>query len=316
MNRKRSLLFGFLAIALALLACNLPLRGAAPTSVPTPNATLTALFALLTPQATTPPPAATIPPTIPTASPTSAPPTSSPTSAPPTSSPTPPPPTATFTSTPILRTGGSFKAVYFSKAPTLDGVWDEWPGNAYSCENVVFGAKERANREDLGCSFRVGWDATYLYVAFKIYDDTYVQNASGADLYKGDSVEILFDADLYGDFNSRELSGDDYQLGVSPGRPDVNGTKDVYLWYPRSKAGSRDDVKVAVAAQSGLYRMEIAIPWKVFGVSPASGQQYGFAASASDNDKPGENVQQSMVSSAPDRRLTDPTTWGILTLTR
>ncbi len=309
MNRKRSLYVGFIIIGLVALACNLPVGGGVPTAVPTPNATLTALFALLTPQATTPPPVIASP-TLPP--PTAVPPT--PTTA--AASPTAVLPTPTLTATPLLRTGGSFKAVYFSQPPKLDGIWDEWPGSAYSCENVVFGAKERKNREDLGCSFRVGWDGNYLYVAYKIYDDVYVQNASGADLYKGDSVEILFDADLYGDWGSQALSGDDYQLGISLGRPDPEGTKDVYLWFPRSKAGARDDVKAAVAAQDGLYRVEVAVPWSLFGIKPASGQQYGFAVSVSDNDKPGENVQQSMVSSAPFRRLTDPTTWGILTLTR
>lgn len=309
MKRQFSLWVGVSVLVMVALACNLPVGGGQPTAQPTPNATLTALFALLTPVATTPPPVI--------ASPTAAPPTAvppTPTTA--AASPTATLPQPTLTATPLLRSGGSFKAVYFNTPPKLDGVWDEWPGSAYSCENVVFGAKERKNREDLGCSFRVGWDGTYLYVAYKIYDDVYVQEASGADLYKGDSVEILFDADLYGDWNSQVLSGDDYQLGISLGRPDPEGTKDVYLWFPRTKAGGRDDVKVAVAAQDGLYRVEVAVPWSLFGVKPASNQQYGFAVSASDNDKPGEKVQQSMVSSAPFRRLTDPTTWGILTLTR
>jgi hypothetical protein len=62
------------------------------------------------------------------------------------------------------------------------------------------------------------------------------------------------------------------------------------------------------------YRLEAAIPWSVFGVTPANGQQFGFAISISDNDNPNENVQQKMVSADPFRSLVDPTTWGVLTL--
>jgi hypothetical protein len=42
--------------------------------------------------------------------------------------------------------------------------------------------------------------------------------------------------------------------------------------------------------------------------------RYGFAFAVSDNDNPNANEQQSMISNVPDRRLTNPTTWGNLVL--
>ncbi|MCX8025050.1 MAG: hypothetical protein N3A60_07595 [Thermanaerothrix sp.] len=56
MKRQFSLWVGIGVLVVVALACNLPVGGGQPTAQPTPNATLTALFALLTPVATTPPP--------------------------------------------------------------------------------------------------------------------------------------------------------------------------------------------------------------------------------------------------------------------
>jgi hypothetical protein len=67
-------------------------------------------------------------------------------------------------------------------------------------------------------------------------------------------------------------------------------------------------------AGEGIWRVEAAIPWSILGVSPADEMHLGFAVSVSDNDAGGENLQQSMVSSAAARSLVDPTTWGDLTL--
>jgi hypothetical protein len=42
----------------------------------------------------------------------------------------------------------------------------------------------------------------------------------------------------------------------------------------------------------------------------------GLAVSVSDNDDTTKNVQQTMASSAPNRSLVDPTTWGEIVLTK
>jgi len=149
-----------------------------------------------------------------------------------------------------------------------------------------------------------------------VIDDKYVQNATGIDIFKGDSIELLLDTDLMGDLNSRELNQDDYQIVFSPGRGGTNGPKEAYLYYPTVKAGALTNVNIATDGGDGLYRVEIAVPWSVFLVTPSAGMQFGFAISVSDNDNPDANVQQSMVSNVANRSLTDPTTWALLTLTR
>jgi len=72
-------------------------------------------------------------------------------------------------------------------------------------------------------------------------------------------------------------------------------------------------VTIGSISSSGLWRLEAAIPWSVLGISPYKGMHLGFAISVSDNDNPGTQ-QESMVSNAPGRMLTDPTTWGDLVL--
>jgi hypothetical protein len=132
-------------------------------------------------------------------------------------------------------------------------------------------------------------------------------------MYKGDDVEIQLDADLPGDYSSISLSGDDFQIGLSPGN---FGTlqPEAHLWFPRSQEHNLSSVQVKAKKSNGGYQLEAKIPWSTFGISPQSGDRFGFALSLSDNDSPGVSAWQSMVSSVTTRRVADPTTWGTLIL--
>jgi hypothetical protein len=303
---------------------------AAPT-LPAPNQTLTALFAI-TPQTT---PTTTLPPVVTATNPSQDQPGTSPTN---TTAPSAtvvsaqPGAAATATTAPSatravqaatatipnMRPRSQVVAKFLTTPPTLDGDWSEWKDitTEYPATNVVFGQNNWTNQDDLAGSFHVGWDNNNLYIAVKVRDDKYVQNATGENIFKGDSIEILLDTKLREDFYFSQLSADDFQLGLTAGRPDVNGTREAYLWFPTTIAGSKTSVKIASRAENGIYRLEAAIPWSVFEMTPAEGMHLGFALSVSDNDNPNENVQQSMVSNVAGRKLTDPTTWGDLLLSR
>jgi hypothetical protein len=227
--------------------------------------------------------------------------------------------TATSTSTSTLaplpaRYAGFYYANHFWSAPTIDGVWDEWGGTVYNAGALIYGAGNWTGANDLSPSFRVGWDSNYLYIAAKVKDDVYAQNATGQDIYKGDSIEILLDSDLYSDFYTPSLNWDDYQLVISPGKGDINGPKEAVMYYPRAGNGDRNNVIIGSASFDGGYRVEAAIPWSDFGVTPFAGKGMGFAFSVSDNDDTTQNVQQSMMSSTSGRRLTNPVTWAELIL--
>jgi hypothetical protein len=301
MSKRSTMMFLFLGLALGISACQL-------TGSTVSLATQTPIILIATMEI---PPAATLAPATITPEPFTATPEPSMTPSPTVT------PTVTLTGTPLPnRGGGTFFATYLNSPPVIDGVWDEWSNTEYNCNAVVYGAGERSSDADLGASLRIGWDWNNLYLATKIKDDVYAQNASGQDLYKGDSLELLFDTYLYDDFYWAEMSGDDYQLGISPGRPDVNGTKEAVAWFPRSGGGARNGVVIGSVRSDGITRVEAAIPWSVLGVSPYAWATYGFAFSVSDNDNTSENIQQSMISCVPGRHLLDPTSWGQLLLTQ
>lgn len=316
-------------ILLAAAACNYPgVAAPTPFDFPTPNTTLTAVFE----------PSATVPglPTsnagatsapLPTSTwlPTLAPAntaTSQPATLAPAASSTQNPPTATQRPTatatrevPAARGGVSLRAWYFRHEPYIDGNFDEWDFERYRIGDVVYGKNEYKGEGDLSArSVMLGWDDDFLYIAVRVIDDVYAQNATGENIFLGDSLEILLDTNVRSDYYVRELSPDDFQIGISPGSPEPGDQPEVYLWFPSSLEGELSRVGIGAMAVDNGYRVEAAIPWSTFDIDPARNLHLGFALSVSDNDNPERDVQQSMISTAPDRILTDPTTWGDLVL--
>jgi hypothetical protein len=326
------LLFGLLLILAGLAACNRP--ASTPKSQPAigePELTLTALFAMLetaqaeqskvpptpivlasntpaeqpTEQATEQAPETATEPAVvapmPTA--TGVPPISAPTS---TQAPTR---TPERVSGPDKRAGSGVVANYLQREPTIDGVFEEWNLDRYEVDAVVYGDNRHSGEDDLSGTVMVGWDDYFIYIAARVRDDTFVQAASGEDLFLGDSLEILLDIKVSQDFYLQDLNSDDYQIGLSPGNFTSAKPPESYVWYPKTKEGVYNEIKLAAVQTDNGYRLEAKIPWTLFGVKPDIGQNYGIAISISDNDRAGEMVQQSMVSNAPRRILTDPTSW-------
>lgn len=339
MKLSKLFLSGLIILLMMVSAgCNFSLPGhASPTAFvfPTPNLTMTALFnsTLEIPPTATPPavrtatsqPGQAIATTAAAATATAPAQMVTATAAAGTAAPTDTAaagtagPTATtapsITMTPT-GSGQNTLGLFVSSAPNLNGDWSEWTAIEYPAKYVAFVNSAYPGSSRLEASYRVAWDATYLYLAVKVKDATYVQNATGAYIYKGDSVELLLDTNPSADAGMQSLTSYDYQLGISPGSPSVGANPAAYLWFPTSKTGSRTDVKIGTNTSAGYYRVEAAIPWSLFGVTPGTGMQFGFALSVSDDDTVGTTIQERMVSSVPNRVLTDPTTWGILTLTK
>jgi Carbohydrate family 9 binding domain-like len=284
-------------ISAVILACNIPWLNPEPENIfQQPAQTLTAMVQLL-PTSTV----ATIA-----------------TFAMPTSSPLP-----TFTPLPTQstaphRAGSQVIAKFLTKSPVIDGNWDDWKNLTaiYLATNVINGASRWKNPADLEGSFILGWDNNYLYLAVKVMDDLYVQNSSGAYIYKGDDVELQLDTNLGVDFTFSSMNNDDYQLGISAGKGSINGPKEAYLWYPQIIKGLvTNQVVIASQGGNGIHYVEARIPWNLFGLSPYEGLRVGFALALSDNDNPAVNDWQTMISNNPGRKTLNPTTWGELVLT-
>ena len=226
-----------------------------------------------------------------------------------------PAPTTVSYEGPAKRDAPTIKAMRLNQKPTIDGQLDEWSLERTAVESVVFGKNNWSGTSDLSGKVMLGWNDSYLFVAVRVYDDIHAQNATGEDIYKGDEVELQFDVKVSADYYLNELSGEDYQIGISAGAPGTDGREpEAFLYYPDKKTRSLDEVQIGVVYVDDGYKMEAAIPWEILTVIPQSGLNLGFAFSISDNDNTASNVQQSLVSNVAGRMLTNPMTWGNLTL--
>ncbi|MBI4770974.1 MAG: LysM peptidoglycan-binding domain-containing protein, partial [Chloroflexi bacterium] len=145
-------------------------------------------------------------------------------------------------------------AAHRATPPQIDGDLGEW-SLSNSISQVVYRPENWAGPADQGVTFAVGWDGTYLYLAASVVDDVHVQTQHGELIYKGDSLELLLDADLGGDYWYSNLSADDYQVGLSPGA--LTGDRpEAYLWYPASRAGLPGGVLLAARPNGGGYQLE------------------------------------------------------------
>lgn len=223
------------------------------------------------------------------------------------------PATLTPTLAPLSRPNGELVVAARADARTIDGNATDWADVPYSANNIVFRSENWTGAGDLSARYNVAWNNDFLYVIVQVTDDAHVQTQTGELLFRGDSVEILFDANFRQDFNNPDLTADDAQLGLSPGA--LNGdAASSYMWFPAARKGPPSGVQVAALRTDLGYTIEAAIPWNVLGAQPAAGERYGFTLSISDNDAANTAAQETMSSSVPARRLTDPTTWGTLEL--
>ncbi len=211
--------------------------------------------------------------------------------------------------------GSALQATYAAAAPVLDSKLTDWEDPLpIPVTHISLGETEN------GARLGLRWDRKNLYLAVRVTDSVFAQETSGgANLLQGDAVEILLDADLRGDYCSSMMSGDDYQLGISPGYLPDPGLQSpaAYLFFPLGEKGPVDIISVSAvltkAPDSKGWILEAKIPWSVFGVMPAGGESYGFVFSVSDNDRFGAINQDGMISTSPRRTSPpNPMLWGTL----
>ncbi|MDP6770050.1 MAG: sugar-binding protein, partial [Anaerolineales bacterium] len=159
----------------------------------------------------------------------------------------------------------------------VDGNLSDWGKLSFIADQVVYGSSVWNNNIDLSATYGLAWDDLYLYVAIEVRDDIHVQTEVGETIFKGDSVEILFDRDIDNDAWVTQLNSDDYQIGLSAGSfSDDSVMTQVYRWYPVVQSGTITNAKIESRSNEGGYIIEAALPWTIFGVSATSGDEYGF----------------------------------------
>ena len=136
-------------------------------------------------------------------------------------------------------------------------------------------------------------------------------------MFRGDSIEMHLDTQLYEDFTDTwapdDAIQDDFQLGLSPGNfRDV--PPEGYIWSPEGwMAGNKGgNIRIASQKTPAGYGLEAAIPWQSLAVHPTDELVLGFSLNVSDNDTPGAARQETMTSQSPSHLWGDPTTFGTL----
>lgn len=187
------------------------------------------------------------------------------------------------------------------------------------CENR-FSDEPEALRPDLASQVALAYDQNYLFVAFRVDDDGYV-NYSYPDrdqrYFLGDAPQLLLDLDLPGDYVVSGVNVDDIQVDftAAPGGVGDHFEARVALWrLDTLESREFDQALAAVWFTETGYVLEAALPWKSLAFTPEPGARLGIAASVSDNDTPETIAQECMISTAPGRDWRDPTTWGTLVL--
>jgi hypothetical protein len=148
---------------------------------------------------------------------------------------------------------------------------------------VLLDTSASAARSDNHASARILYDATNLYVAFKVQDATLriAQGGRDGEVWNGDGVEIMLDPRAT---RSSAPDADDRHLLVN-----ANGD----LADERGTAGAWDrswtsNAAVAVTGVPGSYAVEMAIPWSALGVvAPTAGAVMGIDLANNDLDLDG-----------------------------
>nr|MBN1228427.1 hypothetical protein [Anaerolineae bacterium] len=290
MRHPKHVTFAGFAVAVALMAAVLACN-AAGGSQPDSQATIQAVYATITAQAGALPTATAQ--TIPTAEPTTG-------------------PTTDVTLFPDdVRTGNgtNLSISVCPQAITIDAVSADWGEvERFALSNNTYGSGAWSDAADLSGYARLCWSESALYLFVEVSDDQHVQTESGGSAWKGDEVELLFDGDLAGDFYYDTWDDDDTQLGLSPG--DFGSLLPSAMHFHPSVAPA-EDVRLAArqTGAGGNYWLEAEIRWRALRVTPQAERTYGLCVALSDNDSPGEAIQQSMVSHCTRLAVFNPTTW-------
>ncbi len=216
--------------------------------------------------------------------------------------------------------------------PRIDGDLADWPG-------IVGEPLGRADAPEHG-TFRLGWDAQHLYVAFEVTDGSPWENA-GRDpqlLFKtGDAVDLQLG--IGAPPADGAVGAGHLRLLFAPcaGRPlcvlmrpiDKAAPPGVGLTY-RSPVGDRHfdrvttlaTAEVAVSVDARGYRVEAAVPWAELGVAPQSGLELRGDTGFISSDGGGRsdvartywsNPATNLVNDAPSEAWLVPATWGTFT---
>ena len=135
--------------------------------------------------------------------------------------------------------------------------------------------------DDLSVDAWWGGDAENFYFGARVRDDVHSVPDAGPDgFWKSDSIQLALDtANDATDTGGYEAG--DVEIGLVLGADGPH----VYRTFPRAEGWPAVPVSIRREGQETLY--QVALPWKLLGISPQPGKVFGFNFIVNDNDGAG-----------------------------
>ena len=159
---------------------------------------------------------------------------------------------------------GRFYPVFYAENLTIDGNLDDWEGypEVYLPALTSQLWKKKVDAEDLSAKIYLAWDEDRLYLGAGVKDDVHY-TYSGAEMWRGDSLQIAFGKD--GILDDIGIYGPAYGMQYIDGRPQIwcytEGIADI---NPEDVSLNPELSGIIFKSKPGEGKInyEISIPWQ------------------------------------------------------
>ena len=159
----------------------------------------------------------------------------------------------------------------------IDGKIDDWDDKGFHVRSVVSQAGQLRAAENFDPSFKLGWNDEGLLVLVLVKDDVISEHPDSGMLWLGDSVELFMAPDNKPD----SVMQFTFSTGAHPKFTKVRKS----FWAKGgAKVAKGLSADAAGGAIKGGYVVEVLLPWKNIGISPANGTEIGFQIFNNDKD--------------------------------